>query len=383
MIMPSSRLEPANKKMTLSVSLYLLVPFSGFYTVKLGYSPIYLTFIMGVLAMLVRLIDAGWCWKTPRLLLINFAFILYALLFYFIGWKFDSYLPSAWVNLVFSLIYFAVVMVVLEGVGRSHVIRAYEMSVIFSIILLTIELAYRLMNPAEPEAWTDFQDDISWYIYKTSSFMYPDSNSIGLYASCMLAFIIGLPTSLERRFKIYIYPLIVLLIGSLSRAAIISAGIVLIYSYINVTKVKSFIIFMATIVALAFLFELIREDDSFLSKFWIAGLFIDHITTANLYDLIIGMGPGNSEVTIGVGAHLLPFMVLIEIGIAGAFLLLIFLRSIWRLAGKNGTPLFLVILLNGLSFSTFAIPWFYSMAAGMIYLVRKSTDASLSIDPRI
>ncbi len=365
-------------------ALYAIVPFSGFYTVKIGLSPVYLTFIFAVLALVVGSMRPIRLWKDTTAILCTTLFLTYVVALFVVGWEFDSPLPSAWINLIFSLLYFIVTTIILENSSRDRVIGASHLAIGFSIALLTIELAYRLTHPAEPdELWGNDREDIFWYVYKTSSFMYPDSNSVGLFVACLIGFIVGLPSHDRRHFTIYLIPLIVLLTGSLSRASIFAVAAVFLFQYARGSRARTMLIVGLSVLGILGLLTWFGTDESFLSKFWIAGLVALYLAQTSLLALLIGVGPGNAESALGVGAHLLPFTLLVEVGVVGSILSVVIWFSIWKRSKGCGTPLLLTYFLCGLSFTTFAIPWFYSMAAVLVFLARVSSNARLRTYTRL
>jgi hypothetical protein len=373
---------PPQARTSIRWALYAIVPFSGFYTVKLGLSPVYLTFVFAVLALLVGSMRPIRLWQDPTAVLCAALFLMYIVALFVAGWEFDSPLPSAWFNLAFSLLYFIVTTVVLENSSRDRVVKASHMAIVFSIALLSVEFAYRFSHPAEPdELWGVEREDIFWYVYKTSSFMYPDSNSVGLFVACLIGFIVGLPRHDHRRFKIYLIPLIVLLLGSLSRAAIFAISAVLLLQYARGSRARLMLFVGLTALGVVGLLTWFSTDESFLSKFWIAGLVALYLARIDLLELLIGVGPGNAENALGVGAHLLPFTLLVEVGVVGSILSIVIWFSIWKKSRWCGTPLLLAYLLSGLSFTTFAIPWFYSMAAVLIHLARVVPSARFCTHP--
>jgi hypothetical protein len=366
------------------VVLFLAVPFCGFYTVKLGLSPIYFTFICGFLLLILGSVFGIKKINEKSIVVLLLANILYISILVISTWKFDNQSGSALINLSFTLTYLIIVLLALENSSKKDIVNAAEWGIILSIILLSIELFYRITNPAEPEDWLISREDISWYQYKTSSFMYPDSNSVGIYVACLITFIFGLKENDFRRFKKYIFPLFIILIGSLSRSAILATLLVTAYIHMkSLSKLKFIILGTISISAIVLTISFLEEDESLLSKFWIGGLFLSYISQADLSTLITGVGPGNAEKVLGVGAHLLLFTLVTEIGLMGTILTSYLWMLMWRGSKGGSTPLFLVLLINGLSFSTFAMPWFYTLAAVLIYLSRNSTNASLSSHTRI
>lgn len=364
-------------------ALYLTIPFSGFYTTKLGLSPIYLTFIFSTYAMLIGMLNGVKVKKIDSVIFISVLFLIYLFIAFSLDWSFTTPHPSAWVNLIFSLAYLIITIIIAQNSTQSHLLRATEYTFIFSIILLSLELTYRLTNPVEPEGWTTIREDIFWYQYKTSSFMYPDSNSVGLFTTCLFAFAIGIHENFSHRFKKYLAPLFFFTIGSLSRSAIITALLIILYNHAKDSKFKPIILTTFTTIALYLIYIAVESDESFMSKFWIAELAAKYISNADNYTLLIGTGPGNAERELGIGSHLLSITLLIEIGIIGTIFTTTLWSLIWLKSGKHGTPIFIAILINGLSFTTFATPWFYSLTTILIYLSRVTPNEGISPHSRI
>lgn len=358
-------------------ALYLIVPFCGFYTVKIGISPIYFTFLLSLSFIFIGSIQGFRRARVNLVVLTSVLMISYSIIIFMLSWRFDSSFFSAWVNLIFSLVYFLVVSFVLNNASKNNVIISVKLTLALSIIILTIELVYRLFHPVQPEDWTVIREDIGWYMYKTSSFMYPDSNSVGLFIACLIAFIIGMPVEESYCFRKYLIPLFFLLLGTLSRSSIFAAIFAITWCYLSSSKTKFLLIVVLSILGIGITYSLVQNDESFLSKFWIASLVLDYLHQTDILQLMIGVGPGNTEKYLGVGAHLFPFLLLIETGAIGTFLISLLWFSIWRELRRHGTPIFMVFFVNGLSFSTFAIPWFYTMLAVLIYFTRVKPNACL------
>jgi hypothetical protein len=126
------------------------------------------------------------------------------------------------------------------------------------------------------------------------------------------------------------------------------------------------------------------SDESVLSRFWIADLVLQHLIDASILPLMFGVGPGNAEKILNVGTHLLPFTLIVEIGFIGTILFIMLWYGIYIQSGRTTGELFVVFILNGFFFTTFAIPWFYAMTAILIFL-NKEFDfdkVTVSLDSR-
>ena len=213
--------------------------------------------------------------------------------------------------------------------------------------------------------------------------MYPDSNSIGLFVVCLIAFIFGMPPAYKSRLTRYLPILIILLFGSLSRASIITFFAILLFQFSKRFQAKTVIRTFFLVGGSVLTYSLIIFDESFQSKLWLIDLVQDHVLYADAATLFIGVGPGNGSAQIGVGTHILPFTLLVEVGICGFALIATLWYKIWRLAPEACTPIFLALLLNGLSFSSFAIPWFYAMVFVLVSLSREASGARFNTYSRL
>lgn len=351
------------------VALYLIIPFFGFYTVKFGFSPIYLTFILSVLFLMLGSFSNMHSWSADNVTLVSVTLVFYAILSYFLTWNYSDRIPSAWINYIFSFVYCLATILVLRNSSRTFILNSAYYAITFSISLLAIELLVRLSNPVTPEELGHYgREDIFWYVYKSNSFMYPDSNSIGLFASCLFMFTLQLGRYYYRRVNVFLLPIFILVLGSISRAAIISTIVIYLYQLIESRKVRLlYLLALVIFGGLAFLYIIIN-DESVLSRFWIAGLVFQYLTDATILSLLFGVGPGNAEDILNVGTHLLPFTLLVETGVIGTFLFVVLWYSIYIKSHKMAGVLCLVFILNGFSFTSFAIPWFYAMSVILIFL---------------
>jgi hypothetical protein len=365
------------------LALYLLIPFCGFYTVKLGLSPVYFTFIFGSVLVVISAVRGIRCGPSICLIIANIAILAYICVMAMIGWELEEsfpFLSSASINLAFSLSYLLVATLVVENIPKIHLVRASEMLLIVSIALLTAEAIDRYLNPTIPENWVTIRGDIEWKMYKTSSFMYPDSNYVGLYTACLIGFIFCLESLHLNRFSKYLFPLFILLIATLSRAAIIAVFVVWLHRSFSGSVEKKAGLLIAVLLVMLIGFSVILEDDSFLSKFWIFDLTVDYFVKSDPWKIFFGVGPGGSVKHIGIGSHLLLVTFLIEIGVIGAFLNLFLLFLLWRQIGKSATPVFAILFIVGLSFTSLAIPWFYCMVS-VIKVISRDNKYGSSLFP--
>jgi ABC-type multidrug transport system fused ATPase/permease subunit len=355
------------------IALFFIVPFFGFFTIKLGFSPVYVTFLFSAVFCLLGVICELNVKRVDVFDFVNFLLIAYGVTLYLMHWKYAVGFSSAFFNFIFSLLYLLVMSSLINRVNRNHVLSASWWAIVFSISLLSVEMLIRLGSPSSSEEIGHFdRDDIFWYIYKSNSFMYPDSNSIGLFASCLFVFALQLGRLYGLRLNLYLAIIFVILLGSISRASIMSTLAVVGYMNLKSDRLRKLYILVLLVVSCFILVFFPFKDESLLSRFWIAGLVFDYLSRADLVSLLFGVGPGNAESVLNVGSHLLPFTLIVELGVLGSGMTILLWAYLIKESKSTSSPLFAVFILNGFAFTSFAIPWLYAMALILISLSKSS-----------
>ena len=373
----------AKDRQSINISLYMLIVFCGFFTVKLGFSLVYITFIIGTFFFFISVLEGNKKWEFISLNILILSFTIFLIICLLATWNYEEGSLTTWINLSFSLIYFYFCSIILSNSKVDVIIKAVNSFFAASIIILSMELTFRLANPEIPADWTELRDDIWWQLYKTSSFMYPDSNSVGLFVVCLIAFLFTIPDKYGQQLKKYFPILLIFLFGSLSRSSIITFIVIMLFQLSKSFQAKSVVRTLLLIACALTTYPLIMLDESFLSKVWIFGLVIDYLTNADATKLLIGVGPGNGTSQIGVGTHILPLTLLVEVGLCGLALTGAIWYKAWRASLRISTLMFLALFINGLSFSTFAIPWFYAMITVVIRLANEDSSASFNTHSRL
>ncbi|EAB5942760.1 hypothetical protein DTG90_25400, partial [Salmonella enterica subsp. enterica] len=115
---------------------------------------------------------------------------------------------------------------------------------------------------------------------------------------------------------IYSLLFLALIVLTFSRSAYIGVIVfesLMFYQYSKRYRVLSiFSIVIAVIVFLYFLLDKIQSDGSFQSKFYIFDLFLNYIKVAPLFDVLTGVGFGNTFSYIGIGPHNIYIALFIE-----------------------------------------------------------------------
>ncbi len=76
-------------------------------------------------------------------------------------------------------------------------------------------------------------------------------------------------------------------------------------------------------------------------------------------DLLLGVGAGAADSVLGIGAHNLLVTYVVEFGLVSTALFVVLWALLLNEAPRR-TPLLLAFLINGFSFTTPAVPYFYA-----------------------
>lgn len=256
------------------------------------------------------------------------------------------------------------------------------------VILFSIDAIIRLTNPTlyASNAYSGHTRESGLaYMFKYNSIMYPDSNFVGVQVCLTYFFTLYLikENLLVSWAKNLRYVLFVLVILSTSRSAIITMVLyTLIFNKISfpfqITKKQilwlvGIAIFL--IISSIFILSLIKNDESFNSKFMILYLAVDFLKSIPISSIFFGIGMGNTFSFIGIGAHNLLVTLTLETGLFG--LTLFILSMYFSIKKTNGKALYVLFPLftMGFSFVSLALPFLFTFLA-IIYVVENRDKTS-------
>jgi hypothetical protein len=358
-------------KITLNyLTLFFIIPFSGFYITKLLLSPIYIFVIIGsFLSLLIILVQ-------HTIKISKELFMALGLLFYFsISQQiFSSPNISAYVNFNFALVVFIISYIILNKTNTVTIINISEKLVLFSIPLLIYEAYYRITHPV---FFVDFaakgEANLDFYYFKVNSIMYQDSNFVGLFILSLIFFLLYLKEFTQKKYYLFLMILSILIFTTISRASIIS---LILFSMLYLIRHKIYkhrlTVFILSIIIIIILFPILLKyrsiDDSFSTKFGIIDKTILYVQNTDFINLFFGVGFGNAVDVLDIGAHNFFVTYLVESGLIGLILVIIFWSQIlYKTKFKAGIVMF-PFLLNGMSVSSGAIPYLYAMFAVILVL---------------
>jgi hypothetical protein len=360
-------------------AFFLIIPCSSLAIHKgVLVPPTLILFLVGTIILLIFTPKVSTSWVPMLAISIVFYFLITQIS---VGAPFRRY-----IGVVASITYFIVVVSMGYKLNKNERYSLMSKFIIFATFILILECTWRLLHP--DLMYKEFADsgDPRWiYQYKIASFMYGDSNAVGIHIIVILFFIFYLEREKSFKWPVIKIILIVLLVLTFSRAA--WAGAIIGWIYIkflikrgNVFYLVSlaFLLCVSFLVYRFYLYDSLKSDLSYQSKFEIIRAIQNYIAEATWPELFIGIGFSNSLKRMEVYAHSYFIIFLIESGIIGLiFMILLFLQFI-VVTKKKALYVLIPFLITTLSSSITFIPFFYVVMA-LIYLEEK--DCQFEIKP--
>lgn len=251
---------------------------------------------------------------------------------------------------------------------------------IFYSLLFILDGIWRILHPDLSLNVERLEElGVGFGIYKINSLMYIDSNFVGFQAVFVLsAYLWSLRFYREKASKVVVLLLVISILLTLSRAAIVGMLLSFFLYFSGKSKVNivvfGVIALIVGIEASEYLEAIATSDVSFNSKFEIVDRATSYLNSAGPVALLFGVGIGEAEKVLGIGAHNLLVGLLVESGLLGAlcFLGLTFFY-LYRI--KIGRWLLVLpILVVGMSLSSFATPYFFTLLSIAELLTNKRRD---------
>lgn len=270
------------------------------------------------------------------------------------------------INVLFSLIYFLVTSISISYLSVEDIKKYFRLSVNLIIPLLCIESVFRWTHPTGNDI-----GDLEYYRYKYSSIMYEDSNYVGIFIVTMFF----LCTYMRRFHNVNLRKqqviLFMLAILTLSKA---SAVIIIIFTIIFDFSANKFVklglISLVAIFGLPVFLQQVLADNSLAMRFGILDRAMLWWENTSFAEKVFGVGFGNAVSAIGMGSHNIIVSYFVESGVIGLIIFTVLLISMFYQAGKNSAIIIFPFMLNALSLSSHAIPYFYCYIAIIIFLKR-------------
>jgi len=355
----------------LKIASFLLIPFSGLFITKLPLSPVYITFILSFYISILFL------FISKKLNINSLAIFVIFYLFYV---TLTQFLLGGDLNtvilIIFSLVTCLLALYIIPKLHSKYILKNSDIFINFSIFYLALESIWRLTHPVFYFNIDDpTQEKNLFYVYKISSFMYQDSNFVGIFIVSLYFFALYMSKFTSKNYIWQRIGLLILAVATISRASIISIIFfqILFYSYY---KIKNKLLYSITIIFFLVIsvvvFEIfLSKDDSYESKFMIINLAIDYLEHHGYIHLLFGVGFGNAKYTIGIGSHNILVTYILESGLIG----FLFVSYLWFMFAKKSNYMTIIIvlpfLMNGMSLAGHAIPYLYVIFTIILILERR------------
>lgn len=358
-----------------NLSLFFIIVFSGFYLTRiLSLSPIYVSYLIGTIVMISYSFFTNTSFYTNKLSIIYVIYIIYLVIT-------QIYLEAnstSLINVLFSLIYFVTTINIAFYSTNRILIQYSKYFIWFTILLLTIEALWRITHPVFflEGALKDYRDmeGMLFYAYKFSSIMFMDSNFVGTYALTAFFYYYYLLRKNYTKSKVPLILLFFLIVGTLSRSAIITVFVTFLFIYFLSIKIKikHILLFFSIVILVSFfLIPKIMNDPSFSTKFIILNSTWEYIQKSSLLNFLFGIGFGNSYKYMELGGHNLFITHFVESGLIGLLFFLMINLSLIKRTQKYSLYLTIPLFISGMSLAGHAISYYYACLA-LIFVIQQN-----------
>lgn len=334
--------------------VFLLTSSIGFYLAKLTpFSPIYIIYLLAILLFFI------YSMQIKKFYFPDDSKLLFFLFVYMILTQSLYAMHGEFINLFISIFGYIIMRSLNHNLDIRLNLIFFSNMLKITIVILILDTAYRLSHPGAPNDEMmnalSSSEDLFFYIYKFNSIMFADSNSTGLVALILFFSTISIKRYVNNDFINYKKEnvlLVLIILSSLSRAAYSAFFVGLLYVYLLSAKRKWKIIVLFLVITLiieiiSLLFNYLSSDPSFLSKFDIIHNTLQKFGSLTYLQQFTGVGFGQAEKVIGAYTHLILLTYLLEMGLLG---LIIFLLFVIFYSLKYSTIVWIPVMTAGLSF---------------------------------
>lgn len=242
--------------------------------------------------------------------------------------QFNYIYQGEFINIFIALEAYIAIRMFANNISSNFVIKTSHIMIWVSILAMIIDSYYRLDNPIG--YLSDFYGESNkwFYKYKHNSIIFANSNTMALIALILFFFIasiekIGVKNNYYKIPKIILALLIFL---SFSRGAIIALifGLIAMYYSNNRITTKFFLVIVAFLFAFI-IYGIYIEDGSLKSKLYIVNSMFDVFADFSIINMLFGIGFNQSSEVLGIYSHLLYTTLLLDTGIVGLVLYLLFI----------------------------------------------------------
>lgn len=377
-------------KNILTINILPLAPFfmiafcSAYITQLTAFSPFYFAYFLALIICLINIISKV---SIPDLKSNNFTLLITLIIFFYYViancfWKQPNKLSYYFITILFNQFSLVITFYSLRINNQLNIKKMLIGYFYVSLFIGIWDFINRYIN-----ATNTFKGVLFFYNYKLSSIMFTDSNWVGFIYMIAFSFFIYIRERYGWIKRKIIFLFFILVCLSFSRAAIISCVLIIFFNFIKKQQrsIRSFFLFLVCVCIFfsPFIIQFLLNDDSFGTKMALLRGLDYYLHTASLTQLLFGngMGVSSSDLAlpllggIGYGGHLYLILKIIDTGIVGLILELIFFLNIALITNGYFIYLFLPFFVCGLSMCPGNLSFMYVFGGLMMYLEGyKKTD---------
>jgi hypothetical protein len=360
-------------KNDVSVSLLrifsLVVCFSGIYLNKLPIGMPHIVFVLGFCFYLYFISRNLQIYKVSAY---SFS-LLFLYLLLFVGHS--NFI--AFMNHFSSLLMFPIVVELGKNIKKETILKISVTLIKISVFFLAIECIVRYICA------TLWSNDSSFYRYKDFSFMFYDTNYAGLAILVLYFFCMYLNIYYNINLSLYKKLLFILCFLTISRTAMLSLLLSLFYFFYNIKNKKAkfkrivsirLVLFLCVVcICLIALYDLLYEhfyglDGSLNTKFKLIESVINLLNSNNEYNILTGFGIGKSSLYLGTYPHNFFLLHMLDTGIVGLAVELLYLIFILNKQKLKGLLIFIPFFIAAQSATPTSVHYLY-VILGIIFLL--------------
>lgn len=363
------------KEYLLNSSLFFLVGFSSFFITKITHlSPFYFGFTISILYFFICLINNNKLNKKNSILIFSLISIIfvYDLINIIITDTYDWFFIIL-ISYVINYVGLFLSTIISNSVQNKKVIIK-SLIVFFSLSILVgiADAVYRFKSFSVTQLVL-----MSFYDFKSDSIMFDDSNWAGFIFMIAFSFYIYVRDKKFYRNWLIGLLLFVLVLLSLSRAAIVSSVLIIVYSrYIRMRKrtrlfLDSFIV-ITIFVLIPLVINLFMKDGSFGTKIKILTGFKYYLSNASITQLFFGNGTGaaSNDLSLlgncGFSGHLYVIIKVLDMGFIGLFLDVLLFSVLTIITKREFLYLLIPFIICGLSMCPTNLCFFYILTGVLV-----------------
>lgn len=322
------------------------------YLLKIPYSPAYIGQFFCIILLLYKLFYIDRKLSVPLDAILSL-FIILPICTTFLTATNE---PGVFINALFTfLIYFLIRSC---NFDKEDTIKISKYLVYFIMIIVVFETIYRLSNPLYYGVASKDSEDIFFYPFKRNSLMFLDSNYTAILILTSLQFFLFDLISVKKH-KLSLIMLIILLFLTFSRASIITFLLLVVIKFFINNRNKVSIQVFTLLAPILFIVTWVVyggninfNDGSFQSKFVIIDKVVYLLSNFEIEN-VFGLGMGGAKSILGIGAHNIFVLSIVEFGLFFSLVLLTFMLSIMISNFKYGLLFVSMFLVNGFSLGFF------------------------------